>query len=129
MDYMGVLHAADDEDARTSDYDLSLERELGIGIDAARKGNEARFINDFRGVRKEGPNVRFDERVVQLGLGRREMRIGIWVCGGNGKGVRKGEELCVSYGKGFWASRDREQVEYTEESTATWEIKPSADAR
>jgi SET domain len=88
-----------------SDYDLSLDRELGVGIDADRKGNEARFINDYRGI-AEKPNAEFkeiwDER-------RRERGIGVWVLpegkSGKGKGVKKGEEILVSYGRGFWGAR------------------------
>ncbi|RFU35139.1 hypothetical protein B7463_g1217, partial [Scytalidium lignicola] len=88
-----------------SDYDLSLDRELGLGIDAEKMGNEARFINDYRGV-AEKPNVEFKEIWDEV---RRERGMGVWVLGegksGKGKGVRKGEELLVSYGRGFWAAR------------------------
>ena len=94
-----------------SNYDLSLDRELCIGIDADKKGNEARFINDYRGI-AERPNAEFkeiwDER-------RKERGMGVWVLPegksgkGKGKGVRKGEEILVSYGKGFWGARRGDQ--------------------
>jgi hypothetical protein len=35
--------------------------------------------------------------------------MGVWVLGdgkmGKGKGLRKGEEIVVSYGRGFWGAR------------------------
>lgn len=120
LQYLGEIHPSAGSSAETvettpdisnvdrhskSDYDLSLDRELGIGIDADRMGNEARFINDYRGI-SDRPNVEFkeiwDER-------RKERGMGVWVLvegkSGKGKGVRKGEELLVSYGKGFWTAR------------------------
>jgi hypothetical protein len=111
LQYLGEIHAppldmgmALDTHAN-SDYDLSLDREQGIGIDANRKGNEARFINDYRGI-AERPNAEFkevwDER-------RKERGMGVWVLGegrsGKGKGVKRGEEILVSYGRGFWGAR------------------------
>jgi len=89
---------------------------MGIGIDADRKGNEARFINDYRGVALK-PNAEFkevwDERRAERGMG-------VWVLGegknakekgkGKWKGVRKGEEILVSYGRGFWGARREEEV-------------------
>ncbi|EKD15164.1 SET domain-containing protein [Drepanopeziza brunnea f. sp. 'multigermtubi' MB_m1] len=132
--YLGEIHATPppaggDERGEAadphadSDYDLSLDREMGIGIDAARSGTEARFINDYRGV-ADRPNAEFRE-VWDAGRGERGM--GVWVLPegksgkgkgkgkgkskGNGKGIRKGEEILVSYGRGFWgARREREEV-------------------
>lgn len=98
----------------SSDYDLTLgPRELGIGIDASRQGNEGRFVNDFRGVRDTGPNAEFREVWVTIGVGkskRIERWMGVFVLpagksGKNVKGIRKGEEIVVSYGKGFWQER------------------------
>ncbi|KAK0103398.1 hypothetical protein ONS95_005424 [Cadophora gregata] len=89
----------------SSNYDLSLDRELGIGIDADRRGNEARFINDYRGV-AERANAEFKEIWDPV---RKERGMGVWVLpegrSGKGKGVRKGEEILVSYGRGFWGAR------------------------
>lgn len=120
LQYIGEIHASplpfashDAEPAfsnsidphANSNYDLSLDREHGIGIDADKKGNEARFINDYRGI-AEKPNAEFkevwDER-------RKERGMGVWVLpegkSGKGKGIRKGEEILVSYGRGFWSAR------------------------
>jgi hypothetical protein len=99
LDYLGLYHS----EPSVSDYDLSISRDLGIGIDAVAMGNEGRFINDYRGVRN-GPNAEFRERLVGS-----ERRVGVWVLplgkSRKGKGINKGEEICVSYGKGFWNGR------------------------
>lgn len=104
LDYLGHVHASSDADPE-SDYDLSLDRELGVGVDARWMGNEARFINDYRGVAsrlkagKGSPNVSFSERIVD-GTGERRVCVVV----GKEK-VKRGDELCVSYGKGFWKER------------------------
>lgn len=91
-----------------SNYDLSLDRDLAVGIDADKMGNEARFINDYRGV-GERPNAEFREVWDDRG---KERGIGVFVLperkdgGKKGKGgIKKGEEVLVSYGKGFWGAR------------------------
>ena len=115
LPYLGYVHGPIDTDP-TSDYDLTLDAELGIAVDAARMGNEARFINDYRGVSDTGPNAEFRDVLVDIGQGRLERRIGVFVLsagkaksGKQGtkrvKGVLKGEEILVSYGKGFWKGR------------------------
>jgi SET domain-containing protein len=125
LQYLGEIHAssaspthprsrtpnADIDPHAHSDYDLSLDREHGIGIDAAKSGNEARFINDYRGI-AERPNAEFreiwDER-------RRERGMAVCVLGegkaGKGKErrIRKGEEILVSYGRGFWGARKSDE--------------------
>lgn len=150
--YLGRVHGNADEDAvadAESDYDLSLDRELGLGVDARFMGNEARFINDYRGVpvsagalsvqsrsarpaqrnsrhadkraaasgkaskvttAKQAPNAEFRDVWVEVGGGLVEKRVGVFVlsAGRSGKrarGVKIGEEVLVSYGKGFWAER------------------------
>lgn len=109
LQYIGEIHAnpqstVTDPHAE-SNYDLSLDRELGIGIDADKKGNEARFINDYRGI-AEKPNAEFreiwDERRKERGMGVLVLPAGK---SGKGKGIRKGEEVLVSYGRGFWGAR------------------------
>ncbi|KAF5384671.1 hypothetical protein D9757_006208 [Collybiopsis confluens] len=80
-----------------SNYDLSLHRfESGesVGIDAGRMGNEGRFINDFRGVRAK-PNSVFTDYRDSGG----QLRMGVYA---GGEDIRKGDEILVSYGKGFW---------------------------
>lgn len=109
--YLGRVHGEDDTDPG-SDYDLWLDRDERIAVDAARSGNEGRFANDYRGV-AERPNAEFGtvwaERWGQL-------CVGFWVTGRPGKkgrvrGVAKGEEILVSYGKGFWGGRAAEAAE------------------
>lgn len=120
-----------------SDYDLWLDRDGDVAVDAARAGNEARFVNDYRGVpvvlslsgassfsssRPAGgltrarPNAEFravwDPRLCQ---GRGEMTMAVFVLPAGKKkrprkdgaqgGIAKGEEVLVSYGKGFWGGR------------------------
>jgi hypothetical protein len=115
--YLGYVHDHNDTDPK-SNYDLSLDREFGVGVDASRMGTEARFINDYRGV-AEQPNAEFRDVWVDVGNGHLEKRMAVYVlpAGKSGKrvkGIAKGEEILVSYGKGFWARRNAEQdVEQT----------------
>lgn len=115
LQYLGEIHASvtDSESVAkdphaSSDYDLSIDRELGIGIDADKKGNEARFVNDYRGI-AERPNAEFKE-IWDVRRGERGM--GVWVLperkdrnGKGNKGIKRGEEILVSYGRGFWGAR------------------------
>lgn len=97
---IGEVHAED----RISDYDLSLVhiQEKSIGIDASKKGNEARFVNDYRGVR-EKPNAVFADGRHHDGQLRMSIR-------SSHEGIRKGEEILVSYGKAWWRARIAEGV-------------------
>ncbi|KAF2237355.1 hypothetical protein EV356DRAFT_496123 [Viridothelium virens] len=115
--YLGVAHW-DSESDPGSNYDLSLDRGDeeggGVSVDASVAGNEARFVNDYRGVRSEGPNAEFRDVWVEVGKGAVGKRIAVFVLGpGKGgkraRGIGKGEEIVVSYGKGFWRER-REEV-------------------
>jgi hypothetical protein len=104
LDYLGLYHL-DGESDGASDYDLSLDREAGVSVDAARCGNEARFINDYRGTgSRRGGNCEFGVRAVG---DARERRMAVFV---GAVAVRKGEELVVSYGKGFWRGRREGEV-------------------
>ncbi|KIJ45564.1 hypothetical protein M422DRAFT_29687 [Sphaerobolus stellatus SS14] len=104
-DYLGEVHCDD----RNSDYDLSLLRTrdgTNVGVDANRKGNEARFVNDYRSIQAK-PNAIFKEGRTTSG----ELRISIW--SGASK-LRKGEEILVSYGKSWWKAR---HADVSEEAT------------
>jgi len=97
IDYIGEVHCQDRPD---SEYDLSLYRSqdgVSVGIDASRMGNEARFTNDYRGI-LDKPNGEF----VEYRSGRGELRMSIW---STGEGIKKGNEIVVSYGKSWWQSR------------------------
>ena len=96
VEYIGEVHS---DDRPTSDYDISLHRFPGesVGVDAATMGNEARFVNDYRGIRPK-PNAEFADRWTVGG----DFRIGIWSLA---EGIRKGDEIVVSYGKSWWATR------------------------
>ncbi|KAI0050721.1 SET domain protein [Auriscalpium vulgare] len=97
VEYVGEIHC----DARAeSDYDLSLHRladGTSVGVDAQRMGNEARFVNDFRGIRAK-PNAEFGERRTAAGA----LRMGVWSLS---ERIKKGEEIVVSYGKAWWQTR------------------------
>lgn len=108
LPYLGFVHDETDTD-EASDYDLSLDRELGIGVDATKMGNEARFINDYRGI-SAAPNAEFRDIYVDIGAGKVEKRVGVFVLsagksGKRAKGIARGQEILVSYGKGFWTER------------------------
>lgn len=93
IDYVGVIRDSSSE-SKTSDYILAFTEDLSI--DAEERGNEARFINDFRGTGGQ-QNVRFDLYESHGGK-----RLGVFVMS---KPIRKGEELLVTYGRGFWKAR------------------------
>ncbi|CAI4215450.1 unnamed protein product [Parascedosporium putredinis] len=129
--YLGNVHPETDVEAKESDYDLWLDRDAGIAVDASRSGNEARFVNDYRGV-KDRPNAEFRE---VWSARHQERCMAVFVlperknsratkkpaagkassAGAAGKasassgagaaGILKGEEILVSYGKGFWGAR------------------------
>ena len=65
-------------------------------------GNEARFVNDYRGVQSK-PNAVFLDRRTATG----ELRMSIWSSSGE---IKKGEEILVSYGKSWWRSRLPEDI-------------------
>ncbi|KAJ3882354.1 SET domain protein [Lentinula edodes] len=97
LDYIGEIHA---DERLTSDYDLSLLRLQNgesIGIDASTTGNEARFINDYRGIKLK-PNAAFIDYRTDSG----ELKMGIWAAN---EDIKKGDELLVSYGKAWWKAR------------------------
>lgn len=110
LDYIGEIHC---DDRLGSDYDLSLYRtadNVSIGVDAQYAGNEARFVNDFRGV-KPKPNAFFQERRTE----RNELRMSVW---SGSETIKKGDELLVSYGKSWWRARDStgdQELDRTEE--------------
>lgn len=114
--YLGHVHVDSMSDTDPhSDYDLSLDHELDLSVDAARSGNETRCANDYRGI-AERPNAEFLDCFIQVPCTKRaegvkwERRVGIFVlpagkAGLRKQGVKAGEEVLVSYGKGYWESR------------------------
>ncbi|KAI1101264.1 hypothetical protein F4804DRAFT_316486 [Jackrogersella minutella] len=111
LPYYGIVHSSVSPYSAAhekSDYDLWLNREGSLAVDAEKAGNEARFVNDFRGV-KERPNSEFKE-CWDSRRGERCMAVFVLPAGKNagkkaGAGIGKGEEILVSYGKGFWSKR------------------------
>ncbi|ATY66679.1 SET domain [Cordyceps militaris] len=104
--YLGRVHSSAGT-APSSDYDLWLDRDADAAVDAAAAGNEARFVNDYRGVGPPRANAEFRPAFCERWG---EVCVGVWVLGGGrgAEGIRKGEEILVSYGKGFWEERRRE---------------------
>ncbi|KAI8681320.1 SET domain-containing protein [Fusarium keratoplasticum] len=110
--YLGRVHSGA-ASSTESDYDLWLDREADAAVDAAREGNEGRYVNDYRGV---GERANAEFRTVWCERWG-ELCVGVWVLGSGKKkkgagGIRKGEEILVSYGKGFWGERRAEEYEY-----------------
>ena len=97
VDYVGAVSLGEHED-KTSDYVCDFGEHSELALDAQRVGNEGRFVNDYRNTGKHA-NVEFRLRRDRRG----ELRQGIFVCAKGG--VREGEELLISYGKGYWRSR------------------------
>ncbi|KAI0403257.1 hypothetical protein F4802DRAFT_313720 [Xylaria palmicola] len=120
LPYYGLVHSSlppHSLNHEKSDYDLWLNREAGVAVDAAQAGNEARFVNDYRGV-GERPNAEF-RQCWDLRGGQQCMAVFVLPAGKNaaGKagagGIPKGTEILVSYGKGFWSKRREEEQEST----------------
>ncbi|KAH6617040.1 hypothetical protein F5144DRAFT_540852 [Chaetomium tenue] len=109
--------SGDDYDYAGSDYDLWLDREGDLAVDAARAGNEARFVNDYRGVPgRGGRKANAEFRVVwDVRRGERCMAVFVLRAGKRATGrarvvgVARGEEVLVSYGRGFWQGRREEE--------------------
>jgi len=100
--FEGEIHC----DERDSDYDLSLCRLSGnvsVGIDASMMGNQARFINDYRGIANK-PNAIFQDGRTPSG----ELCMNVW---SSGHEIKKWEEIVVSYGKSWWKSRHKDEEE------------------
>lgn len=93
LDYKGVI-LPESQCSTTSDYILHFDGDYSV--DAELEGNEGRFVNDFRGIRPK-PNVEFQLFRDTKG----DVRMGIFSL----VQIKKGTELCVTYGKGFWAGR------------------------
>ncbi|KAI1301042.1 hypothetical protein F5Y03DRAFT_218147 [Xylaria venustula] len=115
LPYYGIVHSALPPHSlghEKSDYDLWLSREADVAVDAAKAGNEARFVNDYRGVR-ERPNAEF-KQCWDLRSGQQCMAVFVLPSGKNApakagaSGIAKGTEILVSYGKGFWSKRREE---------------------
>ena len=88
IDYVGVICLGANED-RASDYVCDFGEHSELALDANRRGNEGRFVNDYRNTGLRA-NVEFRTRRDARG----ELRQGIFVCAKHG--VAPGEELLIS---------------------------------
>ena len=96
VDYLGYVCLSGNEDP-LSDYSASFGEHHELALDAANVGNEARMCNDFRNTGKRA-NAVFD----QYRDAANDTKLAIFV---DSKPIGKGEEILVSYGKGFWRDR------------------------
>lgn len=92
IDYLGRVCA----DNPASDYVADYGDEAELAIDAARMGNEARFINDYRNTGRR-PNADLRNRRRRGG----GLRLAVYAAAD----IATGEEVLVSYGKPFWKAR------------------------
>ncbi|KAI1341265.1 hypothetical protein F5Y15DRAFT_29094 [Xylariaceae sp. FL0016] len=115
LPYYGVIHSSQlprSSAHEKSDYDLWLDRDACLAVDADKAGNEARFVNDYRGV-AERPNAEFRD-CWDMRSQTRSMAVFVLPAGkstgrkGGAMGIAKGQEILVSYGKGFWGKRKGE---------------------
>jgi len=74
---------------------------VSVGIDASMMGNQARFINDYRGIANK-PNAIFQDGRTASG----DLCMNVW---SSGQEIKKGEEIVVSYGKSWWKSRHKDE--------------------
>ncbi|RWA10152.1 hypothetical protein EKO27_g4950 [Xylaria grammica] len=118
LPYYGLVHSSTPPYSLAhdkSDYDLWLNKEADVAVDAEKAGNEARFVNDYRGVR-ERPNAEF-RQCWDARSGQQCMAVFVLPAGKNAPtkasagGIAKGAEILVSYGKGFWSKRREEHEE------------------
>jgi SET domain-containing protein len=121
LNYCGLVHTEPESDPN-SDYDLrflvlrrsypkttSITSSTASGdefdilsIDASNVGSEARFINDYRGIMQR-PNVEFQNYRNR----RDQVNIGVFSIS---QPIEKGQELCVTYKKGFWDARSQQST-------------------
>ncbi|GAB5357918.1 hypothetical protein AAMO2058_000415400 [Amorphochlora amoebiformis] len=111
IDYVGVVRATCEE-SKTSDYIIQFTNQLSI--DAERRGNEARFINDYRGT-NGNVNVHFKTYPHHQGV-----RLGVFSAS---RKIKKGEELLVTYGRSFWKERGINHLHVEMQSSKTQSFK------
>ena len=104
VDYLGHVSLRGNE-SQTSDYTASFGDAHELALDAEKMGNEARMINDFRNTGKRA-NALFDQYVDAAG----DTKLGVFV---GPHAIGKGEEILVSYGKGFWRNRVGDMSAFT----------------
>jgi hypothetical protein len=93
IDYVGKVSTSE---SPTSNYILKFYG--NYSIDAEFMGNESRMINDFRMI-KERPNAQF---LLYFDIESNSPKMGVFSMSNE---IKKNEEICVTYGKGFWQAR------------------------
>ncbi|KAI9004771.1 hypothetical protein BC832DRAFT_520054, partial [Gaertneriomyces semiglobifer] len=100
MDYLGTVHyAARSEDGTDylEDDGYTVSFHYPLLISGLTHGNEARFINDYRGISSR-PNAFFETYRRPDG----GVRVGCWTLN---RAVQSGEEIVVTYGTDYWKLR------------------------
>ncbi|TPX32225.1 hypothetical protein SmJEL517_g04656 [Synchytrium microbalum] len=95
LNYNGLV-VLDEHASPTSDYCFRVNSFLAI--DAEFCGSQARFINDYRGVAQRA-NAEFK---VFRDAKKGGVCVGVFSLK---EGIGKGQEILLSYGKGFWKAR------------------------
>ena len=128
LDYAGFVSITlgDEHDTNKSSFLLNLfnseEHMVYIDVDAARAGNEARFLNDFHGVPGiDAPNCQFWPYYDNV---TGEKRIGIKTI----REVATGQELLVDYGGKYFAADSSDDSDM-HESDEEFEVKPKTKKR
>ena len=101
LNYVGCVDLyskANDSSNYSMNYIRGIHGLPDLVIDAEKMGNESRFINDSRGI-SDKPNAKFE---LYKDKSSRTVQVGVWVLKNK---ISKGEEILVSYGKGFWNHR------------------------
>ena len=110
--YTGVVspRTKESDDAIGSQYVMAVDRRAtGLSraellIDAAKYGNETRYLNDYRSISADSaPNCRF-ETGRDAASGEVCVRVVV------GRNVAEEGELLVDYGDGFWEAHEEEAV-------------------
>ncbi|KAJ3027446.1 UNVERIFIED_CONTAM: hypothetical protein HDU68_003811 [Siphonaria sp. JEL0065] len=93
-DFRGVPFVPEYSERKTFN---SKQKKVSSNPEYAMYANKSKANVEFRSY----VNIRGDGEGSEEHGG--EMRMGLFVC--NAEGVKKGKELLISYGKGYWASR------------------------
>ncbi len=129
LDYAGYVSVVlgDEHDTNRSSYLLNLfsdeESAIYIDVDAARAGNEARFLNDWHGVPgAEEPNCQFWPYYDSV---TGEKRMGVKTI----RDVSVGQELLVDYGGKYFAKDSDDDSDMHESDEEFVEAKPKQKKR
>ena len=108
IEYIGEVVSVMEENRRSVLYDMYQSSYLFIlnktfSLDAYRKGNESRYLNDANGkVQSSSLSNNCHSKVI-FDSTRKDYRVGIFAL----KEIKKYSELLFAYGDTFWESQER----------------------